>query len=268
MRPSAAPPLRQVDYYSSFPASQTVIEIIYLVIDPDVCGGPMTGYSMLEKLQHSLQSLRRCMPDRRVHVYSFTFDGTEHPSLASLPGVTMHHMGQFQPQSSDPSVSASDNLLRDILLCKIETVAAHPTEAVFVDVDTEWVRPLPEGSMAAALHTKEAYSLSGSIRSLAGVWPAIGRSAPPASFAMWNSGFIYIPLADKMDVLGAAQALVSDLERQPGKHRLNNVLDEQLSLSYAMQLRYGETLGSGAQYLQHKWQSVHAGHKYWMHDGK
>jgi hypothetical protein len=226
----------------------------------------MTAYSMIEKLAHSLQSLRRHMPAVQVHIYSYTFDGTDHPTLdacAHMHNATVHHMGAFKAQAADASMSRSENLKHNILILKIDTVARHPADAVFVDVDTEWIRPLPDGILPASLHCRESYSLTGQVRSLAGVWSAIGREPPPASFCMWNSGFIRIPIADKSEVIAVAKDLVNDLAKQPGKHRLDNVLDEQLSLSYAMQLRYDAALGTGATFLKHHWREVHSGLQYW-----
>lgn len=249
------------------PKPADLLGVIYLVVDPDVCGGPCISYAMLDKLSHSLRSLRHVMPDRAVCVYTFTFDGTEHPSLLTAIhpfGVTIKHLGRLPAHTRDSSMSALQNLKHDILMCKIDVVAFHPTAAVFVDVDTEWVRPLPDYGLPAALHIKESYSLSGAVRSLEHVWSTIGRPSPPPDHCMWNSGLIHIPLADKASVVQIARDLVRDLKKQPGKHRLDHVLDEQLALSYAMQQCYGDHIVAGAQFVKHLWVAIHRGEYYWQ----
>ena len=233
----------------------TKADVIYLAVDPDSRPktSDLTGekpYEMMKKLEHSIGSLLALQTGRQCYVYSYTLDGSENQELETMlapSGVKVVHCGKLELETSDQSQSKQQNAKRDVLGKKIEILARHSGDAVLVDLDTTWVSDL---NLDAPTVWNREYKLNSGKRGLNAFWDRTGVVVPKEHH-MLNTGVVYIPPNDKQEVLSNATAFYNKMGEHPGKGRHSSVLDEQISLSYAMQQKYGDNLKFAESHIKH-----------------
>ncbi len=125
---------------------------------------------------------------------------------------------------------------------------------VLIDCDTEFIKDLTFDQVdlnVGAMHVGE-WPLDHE-RNLVNALKGCSFYDKLASYKMFNSGLVYIPEQDREKVVTRIIEVFKEVNALPESERYGDHLDEQLSISVAMQDQYGTAVQEWVRFVTHHW---------------